>query len=365
MNKRDFIKTGLIAGMAAPFLSAESLAGVPAPAPLTTPGNNKNFERKNWFWTRPDRSKSDAELRDFFKKCRDVGIHGIFFEADSEKHFNMVKEAGMEAHRWIWTTNRGERELLENHPEWYAINRKGESCADKPPYVGYYRWLCPSREEVQQYIVDDMIAQLNKGHVDGIHLDYVRYCDVILPVNLWKTYNIVQTEELPEYDYCYCDVCKAKFKEWSGDTLNDIQYPDASLSWRLYRYKTITDLVNRIAKEAKAKGKPVTAAVFPTPEVARRNVRQDWINWNLDGVFPMIYHGFYKEKVKWIGRAVEEGVRGIDGRFPLYAGLYLPDFADNKEVEEGIRYALENGAAGISMFGNVTDEVLKIIGRGG
>lgn len=41
----------------------------------------------------------------------------------------------------------------------------------------------------------------------------------------------------------------------------------------------------------------VTAAVFPTPEVARRNVRQDWVNWNLTGVFPMVYHGFYKEHV--------------------------------------------------------------------
>ncbi len=359
MNKRrDFIKTGLMAGMAVPFLTGCSSASAPASADATKP---KSFERKNWFWINPNPKDDEKDLEEFYKKCHDAGIHGVLFESDSEKHFRIAKKQGLEAHRWIWTTNRGEKTLLDSHPDWYAINRKGESCADKPPYVGYYRWLCPSRDEVQQYLVDDMRNQLNKDYIDGIHLDYVRYCDVILPVNLWQTYDIVQIQELPEYDYCYCDVCKKKFKEWSGNDLDAIEHPDASLSWRLYRYNAITNIVNQVAKEAKAKGKPVTAAVFPTPEVARRNVRQDWINWHLDGVFPMIYHGFYKERVKWIGEAVAEGVRGIDGRFPLYAGIYLPDFANNGEIEEGMRYALANGASGISIFGRVTDEVLNIL----
>ena len=354
MKKRDFIKTGILAGMA-PLVAATCSASEQAPA------EKKTFARKNWFWINPNPKDDINEVKTFYKKCRDSGIHGILFESDSEKHFRAAKEQGLEAHRWIWTTNRGEKTLLEQHPEWYAINRKGESCADKPPYVGYYRWLCPSREEVQQYILDAMKDQLNKDYIDGIHLDYVRYCDVVLPVNLWQTYNIVQIQELPEYDYCYCDVCKKKFKEWTGTDLDSIEYPDASLSWRLYRYNTITNIVNRIAVEANAKKKPITAAVFPTPEVARRNVRQDWINWHMDGIFPMIYHGFYKEGVRWIGDAVAEGIRGIDGRFPLYAGIYLPDFANEGEIEEGMKYALENGASGISIFGRVTDNILKII----
>ena len=355
IKRRDFIKTGLVAGMAPLLTSACTIAE------QTTVVKPSAFARKNWFWINPNKNDNESELKSYYKKCHDAGIHGILFESDSEMHFCAAKEQGLEAHRWIWTTNRGEKTLLDNHPEWYAINRKGESCSDKPPYVGYYRWLCPSREEVQQYIINDMKEQLNKDYIDGIHLDYVRFCDVVLPVNLWEKYDIVQIQELPEYDYCYCDVCKAKFKEWTGTDLDSIEYPDASLSWRLFRYNAITDLVNRISLEAKAKKKPITAAVFPTPEVARRNVRQDWINWNMDGIFPMIYHGFYKENVRWIGDAVAEGVRGIDGRFPLYAGIFLPDFANDKEVEAGMRYALENGASGISIFGKVTDNILKIL----
>ena len=191
-----------------------------------------------------------------------------FFEADSEKHFRAAKAAGLEAHRWMWTFNRAE--LVTSNPDWYSKNRKGESCADHPPYVNYYRWLCPSRPEVQKYLEQQVTDILNKDYIDGIHLDYVRYCDVILPVNLWDHYNLVQTVEMPEYDFCYCEVCRSHFKEQYGVDVTAIQYPDASLSWRLFRYGNITRVVNSLADIAHGKNKKITAAVFPTPEVARR-----------------------------------------------------------------------------------------------
>jgi uncharacterized lipoprotein YddW (UPF0748 family) len=221
--------------------------------------------------------------------------------------------------------------------------------------------LCPSRTEVQQYLEQQATDILTKDYVDGIHLDYVRYCDVVLPVNLWDHYKIEQTKELPEYDYCYCEVCRAKFKEQYGTELADIQYPEASLSWRLFRYNNIIRVVNSISAIAHKNNKLITAAVFPTPEVARRNVRQDWTNFKLDGVCPMIYHGFYKEKVSWIGDAVAEGIHFLAGEFPLYAGLYLSDFKSDDELKQGMQYAMKNGASGVSLFGNVTPNVLEIL----
>ena len=73
--------------------------------------------------------------------------------------------------------------------------------------------------------------------------------------------------------------------------------------------------------------------------------------WNLSAVFPMIYHGFYKEPIHWIGTAVEEGVNSLKGKYPLYAGLYLPDFKNLNELEHAIALAKTKGAAGISLFG--------------
>jgi len=352
MNKRDFLKASLVAGLAAQLpLTSDAATNLAAP---------KKKKLKNWLWIGPNPKDTEDELKTRYAGFKAAGIHGIFFEADSEKHFRAAKAQGIEAHRWMWTFNRAE--LVGTNPDWYSKNRNGDSCADHPPYVTYYRWLCPSRPEVQQYLEQQVNEILDKDYVDGIHLDYVRYCDVILPVNLWSKYNIDQTKELPEYDFCYCDVCRAKFKTDFGIELSDIQYPEASLSWRLFRYRNITRVVNSLSDIAKKHSKNITAAVFPTPEVARRNVRQDWTNWKLDGVCPMIYHGFYKEKVTWIGDAVAEGVHFLAGSFPLYAGLYISDFKSDDELRQGIQYALKNGAGGISLFGNVSNNnVLEIL----
>jgi hypothetical protein len=348
-NRRSFFKNTLLVSLS------------PAIAPLERmPLQTKRKEKlKHWVWIDPKAEDAVDDLRKKYKAFYEAGIRGIFFEADVEKHYRVAKEQGLEAHRWMWTMNRGEKSLLQSHPEWYSINRKGESCADKPPYVNYYRWLCPSREEVIQYLENDVRSILDKDYVDGIHLDYIRFCDVILPVNLWSKYKIEQTKELPEYDYCYCPVCQEQFKEWRGRDITTVEYPEEDLSWRLFRYHAVTNVVNRLSAVAKVHKKPITAAVFPTPEVARRIVRQDWVNWNLSGICPMIYHGFYKEGVAWIGDAVQEGVNALHGKFPLYAGLFLPDFKNQDEVRQGIINALQRGAAGVSLFGNVTDEVLN------
>jgi hypothetical protein len=46
---------------------------------------------------------------------------------------------------------------------------------------------------------------------------------------------------------------------------------------------------------------------------------------------------------------------------PLYAGLFLSDFNNQTELASGIKYALQNQAAGICFFGGVNDEVLATL----
>jgi uncharacterized lipoprotein YddW (UPF0748 family) len=353
MKKRDFIKSSLLLGI--------GLAGIKNSFGAEKIEKPKSTDLKHWVWENPNLQDDEKFLKEKYERFFQSGIRGIFFENDSEKHFRIAKKAGLETHRWIWTLNRNEKELLENHPEWYSVSRNGDSCAIKPPYVDYYRWLCPSKPEVLAYLEDQVKQILEKDYVDGIHLDYIRYCDVILPVNLWQNYNIVQQKELPEYDFCYCETCRSNYKELHGVDPLELEYPDQSLSWRQYRYDRITQVVNRLAKHAHEHKKLITAAVFPTPEVARRIVRQDWTNWNLDGICPMIYHGFYREKPEWIGTAVAEGIHFLSDRFPLYAGIFLPDFKSDEELETGIKAALQNGASGISFFGNVDEKTLSIV----
>ncbi len=351
MNKREFIKSSVLAG--AGILTTGSVIGKTK--------KKKPAGLKHWVWENPNEREEDETLNKKYTGFFEAGIRGMFFEQDSERHFRMAKKAGLEAHRWMWTMNRGEKELLDNHPDWYAVSRYGNSCVTKPPYVNYYRWLCPTKKEVQEYLKKQVNEILKNDYVDGIHLDYIRFCDVILPVNLWSRYNLVQTRELPEYDFCYCDSCREKFKKEHNIDPLEIEYPDQSLSWRKFRYDRITNVVNHLAEVAQKQNKPITAAVFPTPEVARRIVRQDWTNWNLNGICPMIYHGFYKEPVSWIGDAVEEGIHFLCGKFPLYAGLFIPDFKSEEELEEGIQLAMKKGASGVSLFGRIDENVLAVL----
>lgn len=354
-SRRNFIKT---AGLGIAALQVK---------PTALWAANKNpllFDF--WLWVRPQDTDTEVQLKKRYQSYRDAGIRGIFFEGYSKRHFQLAKEYGLETHRWMWTMNRGEKELLEKHPEYYAVNRLGQSCADQPPYVGYYRFLCPSHPDVPKYLEEKAREQMEKEDVDGLHLDYIRYPDVVLPVNLWTNYGLDQSTELPAYDFCYSKFSKNAFLEETGINIDKVERPEQSLSWRSFRYRQITKIVNRLCEVGKEYKKPVTAAVFPTPDLARRIVRQDWTNWNLSGVFPMIYHGFYKEPIHWIGTAVAEGVEGIHGKFPLYAGLYLPDFSSLEELRQGIILAKDNGAAGVSLFGEsdfdtTTIELLRFL----
>lgn len=354
MNKRNFLKSlglGSLAISAAPLGSVARQSARSAPRSIS-----------HRVWINPDHKDTEAELRERYAAYKQAGIRDLFFEADSAPHFRIAREQGLKAHRWMWTMNQGDQAQMAAHPEWYAISRKGESCVDHPPYVGYYRWLCPSKPEVLEHLKQQVAGIVSRKEVDGFHLDYIRYCDVILPVNLWSKYGIDQSKELPEYDFCYCETCRNLYRQQTGKDPLDLEHPDQSPSWRRFRYERINNVVNTLAGVAHQHKKPISAAVFPTPEIAKRIVRQDWTNWNLDAVMPMIYHGFYRENVDWIGDAVDEGVKDLHGKFPLFAGLFLPDFNGNyADLNLAVKLAVKNGAAGVSIFGDVTQEVLKAL----
>jgi len=189
-----------------------------------------------------------------------------------------------------------------------------------------------------------------------VHLDYVRHADVILPVGLWSRYGLVQDREYPEFDFCYCEVCRSRFRDETG--LDPMQLEDApeNVAWREFRWRTVTELVTGLAEVVRGEGKSISAAVFPTPRLARRLVRQAWDLWPLDAVFPMLYHSFYEERISWIGTATREGVAALSGT-SLYSGLYLPSLSP-EELGEATRVALRAGASGVSLFesGGLSDE---------
>lgn len=361
MDRRRFLNT--VAGSAFAGIVPWSGSGQ-----RTQPSGNS----KNWAWMRGE-IKSIDDWRRKLAQMKAAGVDAILISGSADLYRRAVpaaRQEGVEVHAWIFTMMRGEN--LKTHPDWYAVNRKGVSTAEKPPYVDYYRFLCPARNDVRQYLVSYVRELAQIDGLESIHLDYIRYPDVILPVALWPKYNLVQDKEYPEFDYCYCTVCRERFKRAAGIDPMEIPNPAGNIRWLRYRYDTITEVVSLLADEVHSHKKLVTAAVFPTPSIARALVRQDWVRWKLDAVLPMVYHKFYKEDVAWIEKAVREGRKALPKRVPLYAGLYVPDLPP-ADLGPAVERAFAGGAQGVSLFqgGTLTSEhwreftaALKRAGRG-
>lgn len=313
--------------------------------------------RKYWIWTGPSKSASTSALKEKYTKLAGNGITGVFLEHGVyEPECEAIKAAGLEMHSWMWTTNRGDQWIRDNHPEWFQVSRSGKSCFDHPPYVDYYRWVSPTIPAVVEYLAEKVHELASNPLVDGVHLDYVRYPDVILPKALWKKYGLDQTEELADYDFDYSPACRKAYKDLYGEDPLEMKDPAHNQTWLHFRYDSVTKLVNRLVETSHNAKKPVTAAVFPTPSQARKICRQDWDKWPLDAVCPMIYNSFYDQGIDWIGDCMRENIGAV--KIPIYAGLYLPDFKPG-ELEMAVKVALRRGASGVSLFGGLSEEQWK------
>ncbi|HEY4321363.1 MAG TPA: hypothetical protein VGM77_09320 [Gemmatimonadales bacterium] len=317
-----------------------------------------------WTWVHGNDTDSLDTWRAKFGRLRSAGISGVLVGGGNNALIaSAAKAEGLTYHAWTFILNRsGDAYAKEHYPDWFDISRKGESSLTHPPYVGYYQWFCPTRPGVRDYLQRQVTEIAEIAGVDAVHLDYIRHPDVILPRGLWAKYNLVQDHEMPEYDFCYCQVCRDTFKSESGYDPLSLADPTQDIPWRQFRWNSITQLVTQLAAAVRAHNCDISAAVFPTPTLARMQVRQAWDQWPLDAVFPMLYHKFHDEDIPWIGRSVQEDVAAVAGREPVYAGLYLPDLPPDAMMQ-AVNLARESGAAGVSLFdsGGLTDAHLQAL----
>jgi uncharacterized lipoprotein YddW (UPF0748 family) len=319
-----------------------------------------------WTWVHGGGDTALVDWRHRYARLREAGFTGVLVGGgDAAMHGEAARLEGLVLHRWIWALNRGgDAGVKAEHPEWFSLSRDGKSSLTDPPYVGYYQWLCPTRLAVREYLAEVVDGVAATAGVDAVHLDYIRHPDVILPRNLWEQYGLVQDRELARYDFCYCDACRERFGRERGRDPMALVDPETDVEWRRFRWRMVTEVVEVLARAAHRRGKAVSAAVFPTPTIARNLVRQEWDRWPLDHVFPMLYHGFYREPIEWIGTAVRDGIAALPADVPLVAGLYLPDLPP-ADLHRAVAVARDAGASGVALFemGGLTDERLAALQR--
>lgn len=333
-------------------------------------GDNNNHDA-DWAWMTLRGGLKDKELRKSFKVMKRSGIDGLLILQPGIPNENfpgiaaLAKKEGLSVHIWIPVTNpHGGKDLQSEHPEWFQVSREGKSTLEAPPYVSYYKWLCPNNPGAHDYLVGLMQSLAKLDYLDGVHLDYIRFPDVILPVGIQPKYDLVQDKEYPEFDFCYCEHCRKKFQSQTGIDPMDFEDPANNREWVQFRYNSITELVNNIYEVVHPEGKMLSAAVFPTPQLAKQLVRQDWANWKIDALMPMIYHEYYYEPLSWIETATREGVEGLNGRIPLYSGVFV-GWIEAEEMDDMVSYSEKAGADGICLFNSnmMTKKQWKELGK--
>lgn len=322
--------------------------------------------RKNWAWLTIEPDLSVEQWKRDFANLRASGIHGVIAEVYDGRHaywgssrlpvkgerleklMPLAKAAGLEMHAWMWCMPCMVEEVMRKHADWYNVNGLGQSALDKPAYVDYYRFLDPAHPGVRGFLQSIVKELAAIAGLSGVHLDYIRHPDAILPKGLWAKYGLVQDRVYPQFDYGYTAPSRQYFRDKYGVDPLKLDDPGANAQWLQYRLDSVTTLVNdHLVPAAHAAGKSISAAVFPGPTLARQMVRQDWGRWRLDAFMPMLYHNYYEAGADWVAEQTREGVATVSQ--PYYAGLFAPAVVASG-LTRLVESALAAGADGISLF---------------
>ncbi|PCJ95519.1 MAG: hypothetical protein COA50_10010 [Flavobacteriaceae bacterium] len=311
---------------------------------------------KYWAWYGAGENKSLEDHTAVFEQYVANGIDAVLIDtgANAERLAEIAPLAialGLEVHAWMFTINRPNDKVALQHPDWYQVSRSGKSCFDERPYVDYYQWLSPSHPDAVDHIWSLVEGLAKIEGITSVHLDYIRYPDVYLPVALLPKYDLIQNEELPDFDFDYSEAAVTKFKRIYGRDPLQMEVPAIDIEWKQFRLNEIKAVVDGAYKIAHEHGKLLTAAVFPYPEMADHMVRQRWDKWQIDAVLPMIYNNFYNEGLDWIKFASEQGLKDLEGKnTQLHTGIYIPEMTA-EEVAKAIAVVKESGASGVAFFG--------------
>lgn len=106
----------------------------------------------------------------------EAGIDGVMLNAPTPDDYRaaipIAQKHGIEVYAWLWTMNlEHDRDaILKEHPEWFSVNRNGQSLADTTAYVDYYKFMCPALPEVREFYQEE-----NRGLLRGRGFERYRY----------------------------------------------------------------------------------------------------------------------------------------------------------------------------------------------
>jgi uncharacterized lipoprotein YddW (UPF0748 family) len=222
-----------------------------------------------------------------------------------EPLLEQAHEAGLRVHAWVnvlsLADNRRAPLLEALGRDAVLVDQQGRSVLDYPeldvprPDRRYYRmgtpavWLDPAAPGVAPRLAETFAELLLRyPQLDGLHLDYIRYPDV-LPFTPGSRFGV-------GLDFGHGEPSRARFRAETG--LEAPRPPERlgnANRWDAWRRDQVTELVRAIGDAARRArpGVALSAAVWTYADRGYLSIGQDWRRWLEDGLLdfavPMSY----------------------------------------------------------------------------
>jgi uncharacterized lipoprotein YddW (UPF0748 family) len=202
----------------------------------------------------------------------------------------LAQAAGLRVHAWVnvlsLAGNTDSRLVRDLGRAVVAVDRRGRSLLDYPklevpePDRAYYRmgtpavWLDPAAPGVAEHVAA-IFAELPSRYptLDGIHLDYIRYPDV-LPFVPGSRFGV-------GLDFGYGEATRARFQAETGLVAPFDKTLGNANRWDAWRRSKLTELVATIGAAVHALSPDIalSAAVWAYADRAYLALGQDWRGW--------------------------------------------------------------------------------------
>ena len=251
------------------------------------------------------------------------------------------------------------KNYVEDHPEAWPLNQKGE----KAPPADWYLGACPTEKKFRTRRMKQVRALLHNFDVDGLWLDYLQ------GHALWES----EAPILPET--CFCENYLSVFQTSSGLELPSGNLADRAAfvlanyrkEWRDWRCSVLTAWAMdvRMIIEQERPGALLGIYLPPLREdefdnALRNNFAVDLNQFAMvaDVLSPLVYHRIAHRPASWVGdyvawlnKRLKSGNRGMAVR--VWNVIQADDrtgIVSPEEFEQVLRLGVSGDAEGVFMF---------------
>lgn len=283
---------------------------------------------------------------------RSISLNRVFYETARQQGCQVFVE---------FPTLNG-KNFLEDHPEAWPINEKGE----REPPADWFMGICPTHPGFKEYRANQLNNILNEFHVDGIFLDYLH----------WHAQFETPHPILPET--CFCNRCIQQFEVYTDMEVQGGDIPlkaswiltHADKEWRAWRNSILNGWVKDMKTIVKSRQPEALLGVYYCawyPEdhngalYRTLGIDVNGLAGVADVLAPMLFHKMKDRPPVWVGQYLDwlesqtqAGEKGSPLVWPIVQAHNNPGIVTPGEFREVMLEGSKYPSSGVMMFSDAS-----------